>query len=141
MPADWAPVSAAASYAIAPSSPLSGEDEGADRTCRPLTHPAARPAATHAPWPASARAATPVLLALAAEVVGPPPKEPSLFCCAASQPVAFAIAAVTLASGLPSAASWSTARAVTSVSGALPAASPSTQPWAAAAAGAKSRRK
>ena len=54
----------------------------------------------------SAEAATPVLLALAAEVLGPPPNEPSLFCCAVSQPVAFAIAPATFASEPPSATSW-----------------------------------
>ena len=32
-------------------------------------------------------------------MVGPPPKEPSLFCCAVSQAVAFAIAAVTFGVG------------------------------------------
>ena len=115
---------------MAPSSPSSGEAarRGQDLqalapTRRPGPRPRTRPG-SRAPsrrgrccwrWRGGGRAAAERAVALAA--------------APCSQPVAFAIAPVTVGVVLPSAASWSTARAVTSVSGSAAAASPSTQPW------------
>ena len=77
--------------------------------------------------PLRAWAASPVLLALDASVLVPPPNDPSDFCCAASQVLALLTAVVTVFPDCD--CSWRMAIAVASVSGSLPSSAPLTHDW------------
>src|SRR3954467_9827391 len=127
---------------MAPPSPASGVPLRAPPSWSDLTQRAAFRAGRQAPDSPSAHAARPVLLELLASVAGPPPKLPLAFWCRLSHATACVIAARVARLGCLSWWRFSTASAVTSVSGALVVDRlPALQPCRAADGSAKLSRK